>query len=322
MNLSLSASEASHTGIQDKILSHCITEWIKPQRIHVLRGFQNASVMREDESGFGISGSKRRKLASLIPWILTERFDTVAIIGGSNSNHVVAAAQALLEHGLGVQAFLLKGREGPLTGNAFLIDALIPEEKIIWIDRENWKEVAQTATTWAAQQPQRVFVLPEGGFCEAALPGAATLPLGLDPSQFDHLWMDAGTGLSAIASLLMIGRTSWKLHTHVVLMAGTAEEFVVQLDRASQWWETIFEEAAPLPGAYSLHVPVTARSFGAVNATVWEEVRRLAREEGILADPVYTAKLFLTARELIPHYAGRHLIVHGGGGTGLMGFSG
>ena len=59
-----------------------------------------------------------------------------------------------------------------------------------------------------------------------------------------------------------------------------------------------------------------------MNTTVLTETKRIATEEGILTDPVYTTKLFMTAREVISSekLKGKALIVHSGGGTGLMGF--
>ena len=66
--------------------------------------------------------------------------------------------------------------------------------------------------------------------------------------------------------------------------------------------------------------PPTARSFGAVNRTVLAEVARVAREEGLLIDPIYTAKLFLTARAYMDK--GPTLLFCGGGAFELSGFQG
>lgn len=306
------------------IQQKCLPEWIVPQRIHSLRSFSEAWILREDESGFGMSGSKRRKMASIVPWLLEQEASQLAIIGGANSNHVVTAIQACRERGIRPVAFLLEGREGPKKGNAFLTGLLLEEDDIHWIHRSEWEEVERLAGTWADGQNLKTLVLPEGGSCAAALPGAATLPLSWADENghcpFEHVWMDSGTGISAIAAMLMCGKLEWDLTLHVVMMAGDEAFFLNQISTVQSWWEEVFDEVAPTPCRYQLHIPPTAKSFGSVNATIWKEVRRIAREEGILADPVYTAKLFTTAREEIFRIRGKHLLVHGGGGTGLMGF--
>lgn len=303
----------------------CLPEWIIPQRIHSLKSIQNVWMLREDESGFGMSGSKRRKMASIIPWMTEGGVKQLAIIGGGNSNHVVTSLQACRERNIHPVAFLLEGHGGPKKGNAFLIDLLLAEEDIYWIHRSEWDDVEKNAGEWASRQMVKTAVLPEGGACAAAIPGAATLPLtwadeaGRCP--YDHIWMDSGTGISAIAAMLMCGKLGWNLQFHVVLMAGDEGFFQHQISVAQTWWEEIFEETAPIPCRYALHIPPSAKSFGSVNATIWAEVKRIAREEGILADPVYTAKLLLTVRQKNENLDGRQLVVHGGGGIGLLGFS-
>lgn len=296
--------------------------WLTDSRIHPLNSMPDTWILREDESGFGISGTKRRKMASLIPWLQLHQIDQVAVIGGANSNHVVAVAQALNEAKIRVQGFLLEGRESPKRGNAMLASLLIPEEQITWIARSEWADVEQIAAEWARMQNGNVFFIPEGGNCLPSVPGAATLAYSWalsEPDRFQHVWLDAGTGLTAATAILMSGALSWSGTIHVVLTAGDETSFLAQLEQTSDWWKECFGIEVH-PCNVELHIPPTARSFGSVNATVWQEVTKIAREEGILADPVYTAKLVLTMKQEMRPFAGTHLLVHGGGGTGMMGF--
>lgn len=296
--------------------------WLADSRVHPLNSIPDTWILREDESGFGISGTKRRKMASLIPWLQQHQIDQVAVIGGANSNHVVAVALALNEAKIRVQGFLLEGREGPKRGNAMLASLLIPEEQITRISRSDWTDVEQMATEWATAQNGNVYVIPEGGNCLPSVPGAATLVYAWalsEPDRFQHVWLDAGTGLTAATAILMSGALSWSGTIHVVLTAGNETSFSVQLEQTSDWWKACFGIEAQ-PCKFELHIPPTAKSFGSVNATVWQEVTKIAREEGILADPVYTAKLFLTLKQEMGSFPGRHLVIHGGGGTGMMGF--
>jgi 1-aminocyclopropane-1-carboxylate deaminase/D-cysteine desulfhydrase-like pyridoxal-dependent ACC family enzyme len=73
---------------------------------------------------------------------------------------------------------------------------------------------------------------------------------------------------------------------------------------------------------YTLYYPATAKSFGSTNKTIFKEIQRVAREDGILTDPVYSSKLFLTARQTILNkkFGGNILLIHSGGGLALTGF--
>ena len=71
-----------------------------------------------------------------------------------------------------------------------------------------------------------------------------------------------------------------------------------------------------------IHRPLTGKSFGAVNRAVLDEVKRMAREEGVLVDPIYMAKLSLTVREIWSRVGkmNQGLMVHSGGAMSLPGF--
>ena len=44
------------------------------------------------------------------------------------------------------------------------------------------------------------------------------------------------------------------------------------------------------------------------------------RKEGLLLDPLYNSKLFMTAVDILPKLEGNVLIIHSGGQLPLMGF--
>ena len=60
-----------------------------------------------------------------------------------------------------------------------------------------------------------------------------------------------------------------------------------------------------------------------MNQTLKIATLRYAQSEGLLTDPIYTTKLFYTAEQLIidKKVSGNILIIHSGGGTGLLGFA-
>jgi 1-aminocyclopropane-1-carboxylate deaminase len=308
--------------------AYCQADLLTPTRVHRLRDFAQAPVevwvKREDESGFGISGCKKRKYASLLPYLQAQQ-KPVLLMGGSHSNHIVGLTQLLREEGLPFRLYLKESHAPSLRGNGLLRYLLTAEEQIRWVSSGEWAGVEILALS---ECPDHVIV-PEGGTHPAALPGACTLWLDILRNEaeagftFDHLFIDSGTALVAGALLGMKQRQRPHTHLHVVLTAGEERYFHQQYAHFQAWSQAWLGTPFPAPDRLHLHQPATARAFGSVNATIRQEVKQLAQRHGLLCDPIYTAKLFYTVRQVIETQTleGRALIIHSGGGTGLMGFT-
>lgn len=309
------------------ILSHCEADLLTPTRVHRLREFADVSaevwVKREDESGFVLSGCKKRKYASLLPYLRTQGREVI-VIGGANSNHVVAFCSLLREAGLPCRLFLKTGHASATSGNGLLRHLLTDEAEIRWVSPQDWPQVEALAQMECPDS----LIIPEGGTHPAALPGACTLWLDILRNErdidvtFDHIFIDSGTALVAGT---LLGMKQWHRPTtmlHVVLTAGDEAFFHTQYARFQQWAQDLWENSFLPATHFTLHRPATARSFGSVNATILAETKRLAQTHGLITDPVYTTKLFFTARKVMEadRMTGRVLVVHSGGGAGLMGF--
>lgn len=271
-------------------------------RVHPLRTFPGCYVKRDDELGFGITGSKLRKYSTLVPYFISEQFDEVVVIGSAYSNHVMGITQLLIENGIKPILYLLGNADYPARGNLLFTKLLT--DSIRWVSREEWPHVEEIA-----RNEQKGFILPEGGFIAQSLPGAMTLAQDIARNEkelgfsFDHVFIDAGTGLSAIG--LILGGV--RALVHVLLLADDEKTFLLKLHRFSKDPHQHFV----------LHRPETARSFGSVNRTVLDEIQFLARHEGILTDPIYSAKLFFETRRVLKDIEGKALIIHSGGAHSL-----
>lgn len=276
-------------------MSEKFLEYPSHSRIHPLNSFgPNVYVKRDDELSFGITGSKYRKYLSLIPWLLKKEAKEVVLIGSAYSNHVMGFSQLLIENGIKPIPFLLKGSNKKPTGNLLLTSMLCDE--IHWIDRSEWSLVEEMADTFARAR-ERCIVIPEGAAIPEALAGAKTLAEDIERNEkenglrFDHILVDAGTGMTAL------GLAGMQAKIHVLLLAKSALE---------------------LPAHFTCHHPENARSYGSVNRQVFNTIREIAKHEGILTDPIYSAKLFDEARRIFKDLEGNKLIVHSGGGLALM----
>ncbi|WP_454780935.1 pyridoxal-phosphate dependent enzyme [Legionella sp. WA2022007384] len=296
--------------------------WNLSSRIHRLNQFPSDNVdcyvKRDDELGCGISGSKLRKYASLFPFLIEQGIQHLIIIAGPQSNNLLAALQLAREFKLKVTAFLIQPWKLELRGNYKLSRLFLEEQEIVWIARDDWPKVNELASEYLQTQNEPGFILQEGASVPQAMTGALTLADDISVNEhtlgvsFQHIFIDAGTGFSAAGLIQGMARLNHSAMIHVLLLADDEATFHGKL---KQWLELI-------PPNFRCFYPTTAKAFGSVNQTIKNEVKRLAREEGILADPIYAAKLFFESRNYIKteELKGNVLIIHSGGTLTMPGF--
>lgn len=275
-------------------------------RVHRIPSFDTLScsvwIKRDDELGFGISGTKLRKYHSLIPHLIRERYDLVSVLGGANSNNVLGLSQLLVENRIPFKLYLKGNPNRPLQGNGMVTFLIAGQHRIRWLSSQEWPEAGELALR---ENTGRVFVVPEGASCPQALEGTLTLFQDIKQNEkeakvhFDHIFIDAGTGFTA---QVLAQQLEGSCQVHVVCMADPVVAF---------------------PSSVIIYRPRLAPSFGSVNTAVMNEIRRMASHEGVLLDPIYTAKLFYEARHVIKEkqLQGNCLIIHSGGALTLLGFT-
>ncbi|HAT7045433.1 TPA: pyridoxal-phosphate dependent enzyme, partial [Legionella pneumophila] len=271
--------------------------WNLSSRVHTLNHFPTQGVecyvKRDDELGCGISGTKIRKYSSLIPFLKIKGIRHLIIIAGAQSNNLLAALQVARECQLKVTAFLIKPKHLKIQGNFKLSLLFLHENEIIWVNREEWHRVNEFAEQYLKGLRETAYILYEGANVPESMKGAMSLANDIKENErvlgfaFDHIFVDAGTGFSAIALIKGFNELQHKGIIHVLLLADSEGVFKKKL---MHWSEVN-------PDNYTCFYPTTAKSFGSVNQTIKKEIKRLAYEEGILTDPIYSAKLFYEARK-------------------------
>lgn len=296
--------------------------WNLSSRVHPLNHFPDTGVAcyakRDDELGCGISGSKLRKYSGLLPFLIEQDIKHLLIIAGPQSNNLLAALQLAREFNFKVTAFLLKPWRVTLQGNFKLSRLFLEEQEIVWVARDDWLQVNQLAADYLHTLPEPGFILAEGASVPEAMQGAMSLAEDIVVNEqvldlaFHHIFIDAGTGFSAAALIKGLAQLHHKAQVHVLLLADNEETFKAKLN---SWLDFAVKN-------YDCFYPTTAKAFGSVNQTIKTEIKRLAREEGILADPIYAAKLFYEARRYIEtqQLQGKVLIIHSGGTLTMPGF--
>ncbi len=315
-----------------------IEEWLKsiPQapypihsRIHPIKFLSNhLYIKRDDELGFGLSGSKVRKYRTLIPYLINSQIKELVLIGSLNSNHVLSMVQLLIENDMIPTLFLRGDPKRATQGNALYTRLFVDDERIHWFSKSEWKNVEIKAQEYVRACDHNCLMLPEGGNLAECLPGALSLPLDIIKNEkenllhFDDVFIDSGTGLMAIALILGFAWLKKNTTVQVMLMAGNEDYFLQQLkyyhDIFCRW--TSFEIS--FPTNFELNRIKSTKGFGKIDASLFKFIGRIAKTEGFLTDPIYSAKLLIEARNMIEKKSLQKntLIIHSGGTITLAGF--
>lgn len=191
----------------------------------------------------------------------------------------------------------------------------------------------------ASGNGRKVAILNEGaGDCHA-LPGLIRLVDYLShPSKFGkkerlHVIVDSGTGTTAVGLALGIAlkRLPWKVVG--VMLADTREGYEKQADRllaefaheyhGHTWEVELCQKGSDLPILWQERCQ--PRKFGRILRGEIEICQRVARETGILLDPIYTLAGWESANKLCHSAAGDDaeevVLLHTGGTLGLFGLA-
>jgi len=260
---------------------------------------------RDDLTGLALGGNKARKLEFLIGDARRAGATSVVTTGAVQSNHARMTAAAARMAGLGVTLVLTTREPTPANQGNYLLDRLFgatihlipagPDPRIaVAPDEEQRVSAVVAAMTSRGERP---YVIPVGGSSGVGAIGyaAATLEIveqlqdmQLSPSRLYYASGSRGTqaGLELGARLF---KPSYRLYG--VAVSGGEDEKRLRAAR-------IANEAAALLGAQVVTVAeelVTNQNhigegYGISTPEGIEAIRLVAEHEGVLLDPVYTAK--------------------------------
>ena len=254
---------------------------------------------RDDLTGLLETGNKIRKLEFLVGEAMAQQADTLITCGTLQSNccRAVSAVAARL----GFKAVLaLKGAPPDEYDGNVLLDHMLGAE-IHYCSNEEWARIDEVLQDLAAQARARggvPYVIPESG---ATVTGAlGYLSCGQELAEqvrhgapsFDTVVVTAFSGGSQ-AGLLMArqvaGLTAEIVSVPIAWEATSVKDYVVDvIERARAKY------GLPVKPPADIHVLDGYQGVGraGVQDEELETVLRLARLEGVILDPVYTAKAF------------------------------
>ncbi|MFT5209146.1 MAG: D-cysteine desulfhydrase [Flavobacterium sp.] len=255
---------------------------------------------RDDLTDTNASGNKLRKLEFSIGQALSEGATRLITCGGTQSNH--CRATAIIASQLGLQSHLiLRGRpDSPIDGN-LLLNKLVGAD-MTFVNASEFAEIDKLYAETDAHYKslgETTYQIPLGASDEVGLWGYIEACLELKEQmeslnlEFDYLFSASGSGGTAAG--LIIGRELYKLKSKIVSfnVSQNAAHFETKISADIGAWQTRYHhqlDEAQID--INIEDGYVGEGYGIASKPVFELIQDLARTEGVILDPVYTAKAF------------------------------
>jgi 1-aminocyclopropane-1-carboxylate deaminase/D-cysteine desulfhydrase-like pyridoxal-dependent ACC family enzyme len=285
-------------------LAHLPTPLEEAPRLSAALGGPRILVKRDDLTGLALGGNKTRMFEFVLAHALEQGADTVVAGAAVHSNYARQLAAACARLGLACHLVLRKTREDDdEVQGSLLLDLIVGAQVAIMDgDRDAQAEALRELATDLERQGRRVFLALIADEWSKWLQSAAYvsgyLEL-LDQATAAGIRIDRiyAATLEATHAGLLIGLLATNSATRLqaispnegsVWPGRTIEEEVARL--ANQVTANMGIALNVVPEDVNTTTAYAGRAYGAVTEDGLEAIRLFGRTEGLLLDPVYTAK--------------------------------
>jgi D-cysteine desulfhydrase family pyridoxal phosphate-dependent enzyme len=260
------------------------------QRLGAHLGFDEGRlwIKRDDLTGLAGGGNKARKLEYLVADARQRGCDTLLTGGGQQSNHVRMTAAAARLAGMACVAVLAGTATASTEGN-LLLDRLFGVE-IVWAgdyDPDHIETLMGETCLRLTSEGRRPYEIPLGGASEIGSLGyvAAAGELAAQAPVGSILYTATGTGGTQAGLVVGFGH-----HDRVRgVDAGALPDVAERMGGLIVATATLAHRPFPAGGLH-LDRDQIGDGYGAPTDAALEAMQLAARLEGIVLDPVYSAK--------------------------------
>ncbi|MEW6128920.1 MAG: D-cysteine desulfhydrase family protein [Acidobacteriota bacterium] len=283
---------------------------VHPTPIEELRRFQqtlgeNAPrifIKRDDYTGAGFGGNKVRKLDYVLAQAIRDGVDTVLTIGGEKSNHCRATAAMCAR--VGLDCVLILNRSSQTADEwkpaSLVVDELVGAKVHLVDNRESRQTTMHSLAEDLRSTGKRVLEIPLGasmplgalGYVQAAQEAAAQLEaMNVRVTHMFHSSSSGGTQAGLIVGAALCPLSEAKIIG--VSPDDPSEAIAAEVSQVINGLKALLEisEASLHQEAVVLDDYI-GEGYGIASAASSAALKNLARTEGIILDPVYTAKAF------------------------------
>ncbi len=279
-------------------------------------------IKRDDQTGLAFGGNKARKLEFIMADVVESGADSIVTWAGVQSNWCRQVAASAARVGKRAVLVLLKRPGLPVgeDGNLLIDRVLNADIRVVeasgeksFLELENVKEFVSPILKEEEASGRQTYLAPIGG---SLIEGSMRRPLGalgyvvafaelLEQAQARGFTPDAvvlATGSAGTQAGLLAGAKLLSPQTRIVgiSVAGSAKDI-------SRYVKTITEavlrdlgEAGEVPVQDVIVVDdYLGDGYGVLNEDIIDAIGLLARQEGVLLDPVYTGKAMAGLLDLV-----------------------
>jgi D-cysteine desulfhydrase len=295
------------------------TPLVRAPRLEAWLGCGPLYVKRDDLAGFAVAGTKARALQALVADAHADGCDALVVAGGPSSNLVGGAAVAGAVTGLDVVAVLSGHGPGRRSVTGGLLARMGAE--VVWTgaaERASVDRALPQVTQRLAREGRRAYQIPRGaatGVGTAGVAhGAAELAGQLTAAGVASAAVVVATGSGGSQAALVAGAAAGGHRWRVVgvSVSRPVEEARHRVARLAR------DSAAHLGWAAPDEARVEVRDGRGPGFAVpspagqWAAQAALARE-GLVLDPVYTAKAMAALPQVAAETGGPVVFWHSGG---------
>lgn len=283
-------------------------------------------IKRDDQTGFEWSGNKIRKLEFLAKDAMEKGANTLITCGGIQSNHCRATAALAAKLGLRCILFL-RGEQPEKWMSNYLLDKIFGAE-IFYLTNEQYYEgmedFRKIVDAQIRSQGGKTYFFPEGGSNALGCFGYAQAFREIqEQGSFDSIVVPHGSGGTQAG--LVLGKILADSDTRIIgvnVCYDEKESFRLVKDVL---WAAIQQYNFPV-SFLSKDIEILDGFVGQGYALSTKEelefLVKVARQEGVLLDPVYTGKgffgLYKTLKKDPNAFGKKVLFIHTGGGFGAF----
>lgn len=263
-------------------------------------------IKRDDLIHPFISGNKWRKLKYNLEEAKLQNKSHLISFGGAYSNHILALACAGGKFGFKTTAFI-RGEE---VENEMLSLCRIFGMELIFIKREAYKDKISLYNQFYKNNEHTYFI-DEGGAGKLAEKGCREIIKELK-QHYDYIYCASGTGTTAAGIINEVKASQLKTQINIISVLKGYHTLNSEIDQLIE-----------IPYNYNILHDYHFGGYAKTKPELIDFIQYIARQTGMLTDPVYTGKTLFAVLDqikkgIIPANS-KVLMIHTGGIFGILG---
>ncbi|WP_353097225.1 D-cysteine desulfhydrase family protein [Tissierella praeacuta] len=291
-------------------------------------------IKRDDQTGSEISGNKIRKLEFAVREALDNGYDYLITCGGIQSNHARATAAVAAKLGIGSYLVLRGNGDSELEGNYFLDKILGAKIKLITAEeyKNSRMDIMNSIKDELSKEGHRAYIIPEG-----ASNGIGSLGYFKAMEEILKQENEFNIKFDAIVTAIGSGGTYAGLYYANRIRNNDAIIYGVNVCDNEEYFKSVILRLLKEISEYTgeeiqvgneeIHIldGYIGKGYALSRQEEIEFIHRLAKDEGVILDPVYTGKaMYGLVEEIKKGTLDKHeniLFIHTGGIFGWNSFA-